>query len=459
MQAPSSALVERFAFLASALNASGGFAPCVLYAYDAAGLSKPSAVQGPCELVPYPRESALKFAARAAVACYENHLRASCERFVGQIARRAPVRDGLANPLVAAIVDDADWRGNTLDIFWHAFMVEAKARGTMLLLVDMPAEAAATQAEAAERRLVPYLTAIEPERVCAFELDERGRFRWVKIASNEVIDGKPQTVERYWDAAVWRVMQDKTILAEGEHPFGECPVLAFTEGSTYPHVGNFAQIADLSRRLYNARSELDEILRSQTFSLLTYQVTPESRATFNAQQVSATIGTHNMLVHEGEAPAFIAPPDGPANVYLQVIEQLQEAIRRVGFAIDEPRTAAAESGTALTIRFQALNGALSAFSQRMGDLEARVWGLVARALGLAAAPTADWPTDYALTDPVRELDVLTAMQATGFPDAALVAQRQRIAGEIFDTLAEDDLAALLLEIENNSHERAPAANA
>lgn len=455
MQATTSADTERFAFLSDALNGCGRFAPRVSYAVDASGMSRPSSVATACALVPYPRESAMKYAARVAATVYENHLRAACERFVGYIARRSPVRDGLQNPLIGAIAEDADWAGNAIDVFWHGFMIEAKARGCMLLLVELPAVQPLTQAEAVDLRLVPYLTAIEPERVTGYELDERKRFAWVKIASRGYVAGKMTNVERYWDASVWRVMVGERVVEEGAHPFGECPMLAFTEGGCYPHVGSFAQIADLSCRLYNARSEKTEILRAQTFSLLTYQVPAESRSTFNAAEVAATIGTHNMLVHEGDAPTFIAPSDGPATVYADDIAALEDAIRRIGFStdIDGAKTAADASGLALTIRFQALNGALSAFAQRMHDLEARMWALVARHLGISAAPTAAWATDYSLADVERELNILTAMQATGFAEEALTAQRLRIAGEAFDSLDEAARDEVLAAIRQRTHER------
>lgn len=456
MQTPHTQYTERFAFLAEALNGSGGFAPGVLYTQDASGLSKPYAVTSRCHLVPYPRESGLKFAARAAVAVYENHLRAACERFVGYISKRAPVRDGLNNPLIAAMVQDCDWGGNHLDVFWSSFMTEAKARGSMLLLIELPAEQGFNIADMVARRLVPYLTAIEPERVTGFELDERKRFKWVKISANTTINGKETAVERYWDASEWRVMAGERVLEFGSHPFGECPVLAFTEGSCFPHIGGFAQIADLSRRIYNAISERDEILRSQTFSVLAYQIPPERAASFSADQVSATIGTNNMLIYEGDTPSFIAPSDGPAATYAQAIEGLQESIHRVGYEIDPQKSAKNESGMALTVRFQALNGVLSSFAQRMQDLELRMWGIVARYMGLRAAPTVQWSLDYALADLERELAALTAMQATGFPELALVAQRKRIAGIAFDSLNEDDLGLVLSAIEEGAQEEVSA---
>lgn len=448
---------ERFRFLAEALNGSGGFAPQVLDSVDASGLSKPSAVTSRCHLVPYPRESGLKFAARAAVAVYENHLRSACERFVGYISKRPPLRDGLNNPLINAMVQDADWANNHLNVFWQSFMIEAKARGSMLLLIELPEEQGETMQDALERRLVPYLTAIEPERVTGFELNDRKRFRWVKFSASMLIDGKDTAVDRYWDETEWRVMIMDKVIASGPHPFGECPVLAFTETGAFPHVGSFAQIADLSRRIYNAISERDEILRSQTFSVLAYQIPVDRAPMFSAEQVSATIGTNNMLIYEGDAPAFIAPSDGPAATYAQAIEALQESIRRVGHAIDPHQATNAESGMALTIRFQTLNGVLSSFAQRMQDLELRMWQIVARYMGLRDAPTVQWKADYSLADTERELGILAAMQATGFTPTALTEQRKRIAWQLFDTLDGDAMAGVMDSMDETAQEVPEAA--
>jgi hypothetical protein len=229
-------------------------------------------------------------------------------------------------------------------------------------------------------------------------------------------------------------------------------VLSFTESGCFPHVGGFAQIADLSRRIYNAISERDEILRSQTFSVLAYQIPVDRASSFSAADVSATIGTNNMLIYEGETPSFIAPSDGPAATYAQAIESLQESIRRVGYAVDQPKLGDGESGVALTIRFQALNGVLSSFAQRMQDLELRMWQIVARYMGLREAPTVQWEADYSLADVERELAILTAMQATGFPGAALIEQRKLIAGVAFDSLGEDELSEVMAAIEEAEQE-------
>lgn len=411
---------RRFRFLAEALDGSGGFRPSVTR--NAAGQA---VLSGPSHLVRYPREGDEKFARRNEVAWYVNDLRAACTRFAGYLAQRRPLR-GIDNPLLMGFADDCDWRGNNLDVFWQQFSIDAKARGNLLLLVDMPRD------PAADGRAVPFLSAIAPEQVHDFELDDNGLLRMVQVRAGDLIRG--------WNAEGWWVRRGETIIEQGAHPLGICPVLAFGE-TAFPAEGEFAQIADLSRRLFNLRSELDEILRAQTFSLLAYQVPPEQAGQLDVASIAGQIGTHNMLIHGGQTPAFIAPDAGPARTYLDVIAQVDEKIRRIGHVVEAPDRS--ESGIALQIRFQQLNSALSHWAGQMEDLERRTWALVCRWLGLATTPAVSWDDNYALTDINVELEALGAMQAGGFSDAALIAKRRQILVLDFSSLEDADMQALL----------------
>ena len=86
---------QRFSDLAQAFDGSGGYAPVVRWRNET--LADGSTRRLPdyataSFLVPYARESAQKYAGRAALATYENHLRSACERFCGFLARRRAVR-------------------------------------------------------------------------------------------------------------------------------------------------------------------------------------------------------------------------------------------------------------------------------------------------------------------------------------------------------------------------------
>ena len=429
--------VDRFRFIADALHGVGGFRP----------VSDGTQVSGDTYLVRYPRESDEKFARRNQVAWYANDLASACSRFAGYLSRKPPQRDLQGNPLLTALADDADWQGNALDVFWSRFTTEAKARGAMLLLVDMPRDLGRSLADQLTERSMPYLAMIHPEQVTTLTLDDHNRIELVEIDGG-IQEGKQ--IFRGWDTERWWVRAGEVMIEQGDHPLGVCPVLGFAE-STFPRPGEFAQIADLSKRLFNLRSELDEILRAQTFSLLTYQVPADLSYTFDPETLAGQIGTNNMLVHNGATPTFIAPPEGPARIYLDVIAQLEEKIRRIGHVVEAPDRA--ESGVALQIRFQQLNSALAYWARTMEDLERRMWDVACKWLGLSVVPDVRWDDDYAITDLASELNVLTAMQQTGFSDQTLTAKRQQIVAIDFATADDAELSALIEAEGEVIHER------
>jgi hypothetical protein len=423
----------RFQFIADALNGAGVFRPMVTY--DSIG--KPISTTTTA-LIRYPRESEEKFARRNDVAWYENHMLSSCRRFVGYLSKKPPARD-IGNPLLEDMTADCNWRGDSIDVFFQGFMTEAKARGSMLLLIDMPRSEPVTMAEQIEQRFFPYFVQIAPEAVTRYELDMRGRISLVEIS---VIHNGKQAIKG-WDTESWWVTQDGQEVDGDLHGLGICPVIAFSESGDFPCYGDFAQIADISKRLFNARSELDEILRAQTFSLLHYHVPPDQHD-FDTKSVAEAIGTHNMLIHRGDAPGFIAPPEGPATTYLENIARLEEAIKRAALVVEAPEKQTAESGLALTIRFQALNSALTSFARRMEDFERRAWDVACKWLNIEPdRVNVQWAKDYALADLKMELEVLGAMQASGFPEEAIKLQQAQIAALAFSTSEQDDLQTVL----------------
>lgn len=412
--------ITQFKFIADALNGSGGF------------------ISGDY-LIQYPRESNGKFERRKQIAWYRNFLRSACSDFVGYLAKRPPTRQ-TRQPLYRVLIDDADGKGNALDVFWQLFMIEAKARGSMLLVVDMPKRLPDNQAQQLQQRAAPYLVSINPEQILEYRTADNGLVEFLEIPDE--IDGK--SVIRGWDSVSWWVRDGDDIIESSEHGIGECPVLAFTESGDFPMLGEFAQIAGLSRRHYNLCSERDEILRSQTFSLLTYQVPVEQSHVFDSKKTAEEIGTHNMLIHQGDAPAFIAPPDGPATIYSNVISELEQTIKRIALTIEQPTHQ--ESGVALTIRFQQLNSALSSFARKMEDLERRVWWIASRWLGLREFVEVSWSKDYSLADTQQELTELQQLQGSAFPPEVIEEKQKQIVGLMLSNLSPDRLEELMQTI-------------
>jgi hypothetical protein len=425
--------IPRFQFFAEALTGAGGFA-------------------NGHYLVRYPREDDAKFARRQEIAWYANALRPACQRFVGYLTKRPVIRD-LPHPLLASLADACNWRNDSLDVFWSEFMIDAKARGSMLLIVDRPRQGSP---EAALRE-TPYLIAMPPERVMEYTLDATGQLAAITLSDTQTgDDGKPQAIERIYDTDGWRVEAQGKVIAQGQHGLGVCPVLLFTEAGDFPHVGSFASIADLSKRLYNLRSELDEILRAQTFSLLAYPVTEMQSTTLDPRAIAQVISTHNLLLHYGASPQFIAPPEGPATIYLNVIERVENLIREAALYVD-PASNSQESGVALQMRFQALNSALVHFARRMEDFERRLWNLVGLWLGLNTVAEIQWDNDYSLADLKLEIEVTQNMAALGAPPAYQAAKMQQLISLDLANLDPDELATILSQVDEGAQEAAGAA--
>lgn len=447
------AAAERFRFIAHALNGDGPFRPVV----SRTGTGNVS-FSGETYLVQYPRESVQKFARRNELAFFESPLAKATGRFVGYLTEKPPVRD-LPHALYKAVAADADGKGNSLDVFWQGFMVEAKARGSMLLLVDMPEQIPPSLAGQLQQRVAPYLSQIVPELVTSYELGADGKFSFVEFSgtfSRQKAEGKAETVSGTWhfDRENWSFRErDDKIVAGGNHPLGECPVLIFSESGAFPYFGPFAPIADLSKRLFNLDSELDEILRAQTFSLLTMQV-PEGSSNEQkletAKLVGQTIGTDNLLVHSGQTPAFIAPPDGPARIYMDRIADINRRIDDLGLAVASPSQR--ESGISMQMRFHQINAAVSKFAERMEDLERRMWELCRRWLKMSTAPTTAWSRNFQIADIANEMGILADMQKTAMPTEVIAEQEKRIVGLQFAGSEEQDRmnAAIDLQLQERT---------
>lgn len=424
------AATARYKFIGHALRGDGGFRPSV--GETLADSGKPVAsVSGASYIDRYPRESDDKFGRRNAVAFYDSPLAQACSRFIGYLATKPAARK-LGHDLYTRMAEDIDGKGNSIEVYWQLFLTEAKARGACLLLVDMPSQLAPSLAAQIAQRKAPYWTTILPEDLTEWQLGEDGRFTFAVFSGQFThADGRQEDCEWYFDASKWEARKGpgggKTVLAEGAHPCGECPVLIWAEAGEFPCFGPFASIADLSKRLFNLESELDEILRSQTFSLLTMQVpdgADETQKIAAAQTAGQTIGTQNLVVHSGSTPAFIAPDSGPAETYMKRIEALRARIDVIGLnvaAIDQQ-----ESGIAMQMRFQQINAELVRCAVRTEDLERRAWDLSAKWLKMSATPEVEWSRDYQIADVAVELQILQDMQASAMPTAVIAEQQRRI---------------------------------
>lgn len=397
----------------------------------------------------YPRESDEKYEARKETAAYLNLFAAKVNRFVGYIFKNAPTRSS-AHALIKQIFDDCDNRGNQIDVFMQGFAKHAKARGCNLLLIDAPKERPSTLKEQMQTRALPYFVEILPERVTEFKLDPFGRFEYVMF--DDVIDRsvpgeeKIEPIVRLYDKEGWAVLnEDGDVIEEGAHNLGECPVLIFSENGLFPALGEFSQISRLALRHYNLANELDEILRGQTFPVLTLNAS-------TPKDIELSVGTDNAIVYQQgfDRPDFIAPPPAPAETYIKRIKELESQIDKIAY--DVATNEGQESGIALDLKFQGLNASLGGFAVRLNDLENRAFALVCKMLRLHNDVSINYAKNFSVVDVQKEIAVLEEMQGLLDSPTYFKLKALQIVSNDLNTVDAEDFARIVAEIEDGLKE-------
>ena len=399
----------------------------------------------------YPRENDEKYKERQKIAYYTNIFSSKINRYTGYLFKQTPTRNS-GNNLIRMIFDDVNNKGDSIDVFMSNFAKHAKVRGVNLLLVDMPKNIPATLAEQIQTRSLPYFTEIAPERLVAFKLDNTGKFEYV--AFSDVIDNSTmqkqdiKEVKRYYDKQSWKILDaedtDK-VIESGDHNLGVCPVLIFSETGEFPATGEFTQIAALAKRHYNLQSELDEILRGQTFSILTLNAD-------TASDVEVKLSTDNAIIYgkEFNKPEYIAPPAAPAEIYQQKIKDIETQIDKIAFDISTNEKQ--ESGIALDIKFQGLNASLSNFSLRLEDLELRAFEVVCRYLNIKNDVDILYPKNFNIIDIEKEIGILSEMkQLVNSPTYFKLKALQIISNDL-NTIDVDNFDEISQEIEDSFKE-------
>jgi hypothetical protein len=348
------------------------------------------------------------------------------------------------------LLDNCDLKGNSISVFMTSLSAELKARGTMLVLVDMPSDTINSD------RKSPYFVPINPESVTDYTLDVNGKLKSVSFMAFATVDGKQSPVSRTYTTTGWDVKLGNKTLEQGEYNLnGLCPIVAITEHGDFPCVGEFYQIAELSTAIMNKESEKNDILRNQTFSILTYQLpTAEhsnDRDAIDADTAAAveSLGTSNMLTYQGERPDFIAPDSAPAEVIEAHIQRLAQDIDTIAYRVD---VTGVESGLAKRYRFQDLNAALSRFARKMEDAERQLLTISCAWIGLQPSFVVQYAADYNLTDIEADIVMLQNLQAVGAPAEYLRDKLKIIARADLAGLDAPEVDKVLAAIDNAGFE-------
>lgn len=401
-------------------------------------------------LVQFPREGDKKFKSRKDCAFYVNYTKEVIERFSSYLFKKPIVRNS-NNDFLKMIFDDADFGGNSVDIFIQKLFKKSFLLGTGLVLIDMPKIISKDLKAQKQNREAPYFVDISLLDVYDFSF-KNGKFEWIifKFEIEEktpFLNSKKRFEYHYWDALKFeRRDENKNKIEEFTHNLGICPVIVLNLADGLFENSICCEISEISKRIYNARSELDEILRGQTFSVLAYHTPPD--AVIPTEDIE--ISVNNVLLYQGNKPEFISPSEANAKIYMELIQSLESKISEIGLNPINFSSRSNDSGAALKFKFESLNAMLLKISNNLEDFERRIFDCVNRWLKIK-----DWdfsvsyPCDFSISDLQNDIQTALAMEEFGMPISWKKSKQKELARLDLAGLDSDEMNEIYDEIEQN----------
>lgn len=355
-------------------------------------------------LVRHDRETDDKYAERQALAEYPNYTRKIINIYSGFLYQRQPSREG--SDLYARFAANADGAGTGLDMAMLNYQRLAMILGTVYLIVDKPGDPALTRQD----EKPPYLAVRYPGDLVDWEMDPIGRLTRITFGERVQASKTNSTLQyRTFTRTGWTVHREadgKQAIAEGVHNLGRVPVVCLH--STIPLLSTDLRatpwshdITQANWSLYNLLSEMRELFRKQTFSILTLPVVSDDEA---QRLAGLTVSTENAITFNptgGGKPDYIAPPADPIKLHQ---EALQAAVQRI-YELSNLNfvTGVRSSGVAMQYEFQQLNQSLVDMAMLAERAEMEVAGLVSAWQDETWTGLISYSRDYNISDLAAEL--------------------------------------------------------
>lgn len=422
---------------------------------------------------PNPKKPSAKLKERRALARYENFAATIVDQTKAALFREAPTRkvgertDAEKQPSdLERWWEDVDGKGTHIDDFVKLAWDAAATEGYVYIYMDRPAEPERgaetdTAPKTAADAKFPFLRLYTPLDVPDWLVDDQGFLSAVKFQEAPPRDSFEVKVD---DKARIRTVTDtrwalydsegKAINA-GDHLMGRLPVVILyaKQRPNVPVVGE-SVIGDpqLYIDLYNLTSELRELLRKQTFSILNIPLgTGQDAMTVEQAQalLGASTGTGNVLF-SGSAAQYITADAQNVAAYQDERRELLRHIYRLASIAWESDSQDAEAEGSLKLKREDMNQALAGYADECEKTEYALAELFYRAVygdtGEQKFENDKILIQYPQTFDMTPFDVVLAQaqaaMTLGMPSAFLKELRKRLIPKFLPDLAPDELKDL-----------------
>ena len=348
-----------------------------------------------------------KFKRRRQIAAYENLAQVVIDTITEHQYVRQPQRSitdtNSAGKEYVEWLEDVDGLGTSMDSWLEIHQTLANLYGHLFVVMDKLPDVlnrpARTKAE--EGRLV--LRSYIPPDVIDWLVGRNGELRSIKtvdakyresILEPEPIDdespgGPSSTIftsegvreleYRVWDENGWTLYNDDGIpKSQGRHSLNQVQAVVFysRRRATVPILGrSILRNPGPFKDHFNLLSEFRELLRSNTFSMLSIKLDKGETVEEALTRLGSYASTETVLFSSGDA-VYVAPPGGPAETYLKAIARAERQIYRLVNLPYEGDSHQSETADSRRIKALGLNRVLSRCADEAERFEyqiAKLW--------------------------------------------------------------------------------------
>jgi hypothetical protein len=336
-----------------------------------------------------PAKPTKKLLARRTIARYENVASVILEQKRAALFRQLPSRtiggskDTTKDHPLHAWWQNVDGRGTNIDDYMSQSWVPTGLFGHLVHVMDRPkGPKPLTMAD----QKAPFLRTYSPLDLSDWLTDDLGCLSAVKlleVAPRMSLDEPASPMLRYRQRIItkdaWKLQNSsgQTLMGEaGAHGFGRLPVvIQYSKRRALQPVIGQSVLNDpaLYVDLYNLTSELRELLRNQTFSILNVVLGTGENA-ISAQKaielLNATggIGTENVLLSAGSS-GYITADAGNVEVYQKERGELLRTIYRLASVPWEADSRDAEAAGSLKLKREDMNQILAGYADECEKAE------------------------------------------------------------------------------------------
>ena len=333
--------------------------------------------------------------------------------------------------------------------------------GHVFLYMDRPAgRSGATLADAQQ----PFLRVYTPLDAVSWKTNEQGRI--TEILFREPAEDQNKYTYRLVTEAFWAKYDESGVLVgggpvDGQHQMGELPVVQLfaKRRALYRHIGQ-SVLGDpkLYQDLYNLTSEIRELLRNQTFSVINIPLGTGDQA-MSAEQakelLGGSIGAMN-VIFSGQAAQILAGEAENVVVYHKEFERRLRTIYRLAAIQWEADSKDAEATGSLKLKREEMNTRLASYADELEKADyavARLWFKAMRGADAGerafeqSGLTIRYPDSFDMTPFAVVLEQAQAAMSLEFPRLVMNEIRKALLSKFLPDLDEETAMQLVAAID------------